>query len=1151
MNLTSLFGKNNYSRNRNKESTIYKYSTNQSRNIKRNNFTRNRNNMTGNSLNSFLNSFDTPKVKDNKTTDASTIDNYKGFRKVSKIINLKKTNNKNLSINNKKYNNPIKPKHNLILNDDYSNHNNTLNKINNNNNTITYNSIENSHFSISPYNSTIDRNNNNSLVENNNINDNINNFFLRRHNSRIKLEREVSKSDYNVPNVRKIKKRKTHTNTNLLNVINLDKDNNISLNKYEFKLLSAQKAKKLHDNTDESNESKFNSINSKSSSMLSDNNDNGGFFLKKKAKAKKEFNLHFIRKKNKKKLSIEKGINNNEISNNYTLIRNEFNLSNLTHNNNRSRNIFKKNNYFTISSDENMDNYSNNLIRKTNSVKPGTQILRYQGRQSNSQSENDDTFPKNIKSMKYNITDSDSNYKSGKKENFISKLKSWHKNKYSQNNEKYTKSFIFGALKKTNDDHSPNIFIKKEQNPYQINQLKNNLLNNNYLSNFNNNNFIINNSSSDEEENYDNNNYRKKRISYIDNISQEQAISLISQDNNKSYMTLSKDSVIFIDEPENIKTKKTNKRFMKQLSRIPEFKERRNNGNSLFGSFKIQSAKIKKNINLKDNEKKNFLNKSLPLPKINNLQIKFKKKKKSIKYSDEDLMDNPSLDSNESNSYSYFKSNSKKSFFDLRSNSVKFSMAEFKFQKNNHFIIERAKKLIKFLSKDKELKNNINYIDFNRSYLKEEFMKYITEYNSQKLEKIETEINEFIYKKEIETLTFKKHLFTNKIISIKTKGKIMNQFLKKILIPEKRKLCKIMLPSYIKYPLLENYFNINIYEKIMTTTYLLKDISEEEKEITIIKNFTQIEKSKKKKTYKFQSINQNLPIVFCLSSKKLINKFMIFDNLEESSSNVDIEKPIIITKKISFFDIKNFQKFQTKKSLNFYSKRAMSRSSNKTFTLNRDKRKKTTRQENGILKKKFFSRRRNELLNEQIFKFHQKKQKQKITYLRRRGEVLFQSPLKIKRNQKNENLIEQSVIRRVFNRESMMYETHKIKNELIKEANTFIDILFLYIKDGNYQNFEDMFKKFNPGIEERDDKGNTFLNLSVQCCCKPIIKFLLHKGANSNSQNKKLNTPLHYALSFQNYDIADLLLKYGADESIKNVDGLTPWQCVKSTNTIY
>ena len=153
-------------------------------------------------------------------------------------------------------------------------------------------------------------------------------------------------------------------------------------------------------------------------------------------------------------------------------------------------------------------------------------------------------------------------------------------------------------------------------------------------------------------------------------------------------------------------------------------------------------------------------------------------------------------------------------------------------------------------------------------------------------------------------------------------------------------------------------------------------------------------------------------------------------------------------------------------------------------------------------------------------------------------------------NQKVENLIEQSVIKRVFNKESMMYETQKIKSDLIKRANTKIDILFLYIKDGNYQNFEDMFKKFNPGIEERDDKGNTFLNLSVQCCCKPIIKFLLHKGANSNSQNKKLNTPLHYALTYQNFKLADLLIRNGADENIKNRDGLAPWQCLNSKHSI-
>jgi ankyrin repeat protein len=153
-------------------------------------------------------------------------------------------------------------------------------------------------------------------------------------------------------------------------------------------------------------------------------------------------------------------------------------------------------------------------------------------------------------------------------------------------------------------------------------------------------------------------------------------------------------------------------------------------------------------------------------------------------------------------------------------------------------------------------------------------------------------------------------------------------------------------------------------------------------------------------------------------------------------------------------------------------------------------------------------------------------------------------------NQRVENLIEQSVIKRVFNKESMMYETQKIKSDLIKRANTKIDILFLYIKDGNHQNFKDIFQKFNPGIEEKDEKGNSFLNLSVQCCYKAIIEFLIDKGANINSQNKKLNTPLHYALSYQNYDIADLLLRFGADENIKNIDGLTPYQCLKYEHSI-
>ena len=46
----------------------------------------------------------------------------------------------------------------------------------------------------------------------------------------------------------------------------------------------------------------------------------------------------------------------------------------------------------------------------------------------------------------------------------------------------------------------------------------------------------------------------------------------------------------------------------------------------------------------------------------------------------------------------------------------------------------------------------------------------------------------------------------------------------------------------------------------------------------------------------------------------------------------------------------------------------------------------------------------------------------------------------------------------------MMYETQKIKSDLIKRANTKIDILFLYIKDGNYQLILELKKKMKKEI---------------------------------------------------------------------------------------
>ena len=48
----------------------------------------------------------------------------------------------------------------------------------------------------------------------------------------------------------------------------------------------------------------------------------------------------------------------------------------------------------------------------------------------------------------------------------------------------------------------------------------------------------------------------------------------------------------------------------------------------------------------------------------------------------------------------------------------------------------------------------------------------------------------------------------------------------------------------------------------------------------------------------------------------------------------------------------------------------------------------------------------------------------------------------------------------------------------------------------------------------------------------------------------KGNTPLHYALVYHNFEIADMLIKRGANENLRNHKGFNPWQCLDSTISI-
>ena len=103
---------------------------------------------------------------------------------------------------------------------------------------------------------------------------------------------------------------------------------------------------------------------------------------------------------------------------------------------------------------------------------------------------------------------------------------------------------------------------------------------------------------------------------------------------------------------------------------------------------------------------------------------------------------------------------------------------------------------------------------------------------------------------------------------------------------------------------------------------------------------------------------------------------------------------------------------------------------------------------------------------------------------------------------------------------------------LIKEGETLLFIEY----------FNRNFRIIN--IDSQDEDGNTFLILSVKQGLNYITKCLLEKGVNVNIQNNEGNSALHYALSGKNFDIADLLKKYGAKEDIYNSMGYTPWECV-------
>lgn len=79
-------------------------------------------------------------------------------------------------------------------------------------------------------------------------------------------------------------------------------------------------------------------------------------------------------------------------------------------------------------------------------------------------------------------------------------------------------------------------------------------------------------------------------------------------------------------------------------------------------------------------------------------------------------------------------------------------------------------------------------------------------------------------------------------------------------------------------------------------------------------------------------------------------------------------------------------------------------------------------------------------------------------------------------------------------------------------------------------------------VDSEDERGNTLLLLACQNSNRRMVEMLLLRGANVNHQNSQGNTALHFALSFDSEGtLGEYLIEHGADDTIENIDGLTPY----------
>ncbi|CAM9255759.1 unnamed protein product, partial [Ectocarpus fasciculatus] len=104
-----------------------------------------------------------------------------------------------------------------------------------------------------------------------------------------------------------------------------------------------------------------------------------------------------------------------------------------------------------------------------------------------------------------------------------------------------------------------------------------------------------------------------------------------------------------------------------------------------------------------------------------------------------------------------------------------------------------------------------------------------------------------------------------------------------------------------------------------------------------------------------------------------------------------------------------------------------------------------------------------------------------------------------------------------------------------------LETVFSQGRNGRTKRLEESLNLGFP-INGEDGKGNTLLLIACQNSNKRMVEMLVTRGANVNHQNAVGNSALHFSMSFDpEGQIGEYLIAHGADDTLENVEGLTPY----------